>query len=52
MLKPDPDVNSRDESAWFGVLTWIQPEEEVVGRRARLVSNFVLEVQTSTQLYN
>ncbi|KZV59819.1 hypothetical protein PENSPDRAFT_694813 [Peniophora sp. CONT] len=36
MLKPDPEVNPRREAAWFGILTWVQPEKEVRRKRARM----------------
>lgn len=36
MLKPDPEVNTGGDAAWFGVLTWIQPED--VDEDPRLVS--------------
>lgn len=49
MLNPDPEANPRNERAWFGVLTWIQPQEEVVRRRARLVS-FILPYVSSCNL--
>lgn len=37
MLSPDPEVNTGGDAAWFGVLTWIEPEDNVKRNRARLV---------------
>lgn len=37
MLRPDPEVNNAGESAWFGVVSWIQPGSEVRGRKAQQV---------------
>lgn len=37
MLKPDPDSNASGDEAWFGVLTWVQPKDEVKKGRDRLV---------------
>lgn len=52
MLKPDddPEVNPRGDKAWFGVLTWVQPEGRGRGGRARLVSNdcFLYRLGTDT----
>ena len=37
MLKPDPDENPYGDAAWFGILTWIQPEAAVRMGKPRLV---------------
>ena len=37
MLKPDPAFNPTGDKEWFGVLTWVQPWNEVQGNRARMV---------------
>ena len=29
LLKHDPEANPRGETAWFGIVTWIQPNSEV-----------------------
>lgn len=37
MLNPDPDVNVVGDKVWFGVLTWVQPEEQVKDGDQQLV---------------
>lgn len=37
MLEPNAGVNSAGDDAWFGVLTWVQPEEDVKRGKLRLV---------------
>lgn len=37
MLDPNPEVNVVGDKAWFGVLTWVQPEEEVENGDTQLV---------------
>ena len=37
MLRPTPGLNPTRDRAWYGVLTWIQPKEEVQPGDIRLV---------------
>lgn len=37
MLRPDAEVNTRGDAAWFGVITWVQPQDEVRRGKPRLV---------------
>ncbi|KZV61100.1 hypothetical protein PENSPDRAFT_671228, partial [Peniophora sp. CONT] len=36
MLTPDPESNPGRDAAWFGILTWIQPKEEVGRKHVRM----------------
>ena len=49
LLKPDPEANPRGETAWFGIVTWIQPDSEVRKGHPRLVRDFpaVLSISCS-----
>lgn len=42
MLRPDPKNNETHDPVWFGVLTWVQPKEEVEQGEQRLVCIYVL----------